>query len=114
MLGSLRVFGSLERRGAGRRIVCLAAALALTVSAIVTGTTTPAAAAEVCVVSDPTSTPLNVRDWPEGPVIGTLRDGVAVEIMEIAHDSKGRPWARVRPPGATQIYGWVYRRYLNC
>lgn len=90
-------------------------AIALAAAVLAAGAlASPSARAEVCVVADPTRTPLNVRDTPGGPVIGTLEDGVTVEVLEVAVDGRGQPWALVRPPGATQIYGWVFRRYLRC
>lgn len=55
----------------------------------------PAKAEEVCQVTDPTGTPLNVRTEPNGQVINKLRNGREVYILEIAYDSQDRPWAKV-------------------
>ncbi|MEM6761912.1 MAG: SH3 domain-containing protein [Pseudomonadota bacterium] len=75
---------------------------------------TPSSAATFCSVNDPTGTPLNVRSAPQGTVQGTLQNGVEVEIIATARDNRGRPWVRVKPPGATQVYGWLFRDYLWC
>lgn len=42
-----------------------------------------------CVVADPTGTPLNARDVPDGRVVGTLRNGTAVHIEEVNTDGEG-------------------------
>lgn len=73
-----------------------------------------ALAGPVCAVADPTGTPLNVRSGPNGAVEGTLENGVPVEIIDRALDRRGRAWVLIRPPGATQVYGWVFATYLAC
>ena len=40
-----------------------------------------AADGDRCKVTDPTGTPLNVRDGPNGKVIGTLANGALVAIV---------------------------------
>lgn len=89
----------------------LAALLSVILAA---GLSQAASANTICFVSDPTGTPLNVRDAPRGAVLGTLQNGVEVEIIATANDNRGRSWVRVRPPGATQVYGWVFRAYITC
>jgi hypothetical protein len=51
----------------------------------------PAKAEEVCKVTDPTGTPLNVRDVPNGRIINQLKNGKEVYILEITDDNKRRP-----------------------
>lgn len=46
---------------------------------------------------------VNVREAPEGAVIGTLRAGDMVEILECAKN-----WCRIQRPG-----GWIWRGCLS-
>lgn len=73
-------------------------------------------AEQVCKVTDPTGTPLNVRDRPNGKVINALRNGREVHIHEIANDSQGRSWAKVGGyfNGEYRIWGWVIREFISC
>jgi hypothetical protein len=75
-----------------------------------------AQAQEVCRVTDPTGTPLNIRDFPNGKVITTLENGTIVIIEEIAPDDRGRPWARVATNDRSnyKIWGWVFREFISC
>jgi hypothetical protein len=75
-----------------------------------------AQAQEVCRVTDPTGTPLNVRDFPNGKVINTLKNGTVVTIEEMATDERGRPWARIASSdrGNYTIWGWVIREFISC
>ncbi|MGK7926373.1 MAG: SH3 domain-containing protein [Spirulina sp.] len=87
----------------------IAALMALTMSL-------PARAERVCQVTDPTGTPLNVRNRPNGRVINALRNGREVYILEIAYDNQNRPWARVGGyyRGEYRIWGWVLREFISC
>ncbi len=69
-----------------------------------------AAAAEVCIVADPTGTPLNLRAVPNGGILGTLANGTGVSV-EGRVSVEGKPWLRVRGPAGS---GWVVARYLDC
>ena len=69
--------------------------------------TAPAVAQAVCIVTDPTGTPLNIRTAPNGEIIGTLRNGAAVTIQSTAYDRSGRLWANIGT-------GWVYREFISC
>jgi hypothetical protein len=75
-----------------------------------------AKAETVCKVTDPTGTPLNVRDTPNGRVINTLKNGREVSINQISYDSKGRPWAKVGGyyNGEYRVWGWVLREFISC
>ena len=65
-----------------------------------------------CMVSDPTGTPLNVRRYPNGPVIGQLRNGRIVIIRGTSRDDRGRPWARLFSSDGE--IGWIFREYVSC
>ena len=88
--------------------------LALSASVITVGL--PAQAAKVCKVTDPTGTPLNIRDQPNGRVINTLKNGKEVNIEAITNDKKGRPWAKVGGyyKSEYRIWGWVLREFISC
>ncbi|NET59559.1 MAG: SH3 domain-containing protein [Symploca sp. SIO2E6] len=76
----------------------------------------PAKAKRVCQVTDPTGTPLNVRDTPNGKVINALKNGREVYIHETAYDSQGRPWTKVGGyyQGEYRMWGWVFREFISC
>jgi hypothetical protein len=69
---------------------------------------------ERCYVTDPTGTPLNVRASPNGAIIGTLKNGKFVLIVERANAANGKPWALVVDFETKQRIGWVFYRYLSC
>lgn len=73
-------------------------------------------AEEVCQVTDPTGTPLNVRDAPNGRIINALKNGREVYIQEIDYDQQGRPWALVGGyyQGKYRVWGWVIREFISC
>jgi hypothetical protein len=77
---------------------------------------TTAQAEDVCKVTDPTGTPLNVRQTPNGRIVGTLKNGREVYIEETASDDKGKPWAKVSVvnKGKKQVLGWVLREFISC
>lgn len=66
-----------------------------------------------CMVADPTGTPLNVREYPNGPIVGTLRNGRVVTIHGIRRDNRGRPWAQIYSSDGRNI-GWIFREYISC
>jgi uncharacterized protein YraI len=76
-------------------------------AAATTALTSPALAETACTVNDPTGTPLNVRQRPNGPILGALHNGTSVSIME----NRGT-WSRVTPREGKP--GWVLRSYLDC
>ena len=75
-----------------------------------------AQAEDVCKVTDPTGTPLNVRQTPNGRIVGTLKNGREVYIEEVSNDDKGKPWARVSvvEKGKKRVLGWVLREFISC
>jgi uncharacterized protein YraI len=72
-----------------------------------------AAAAQQCMVSDPTGTPLNMRDTPGGDIIGRLRNGTFVSMVATVDDRRGRRWAEVRAPGYNGTV-FVFREFVSC
>jgi hypothetical protein len=77
----------------------------------------PLQAINVCKVTDPTGTPLNIRTSPNGQIIGKLSNQKEVYIEEIISDNKGKPWAKVGGYGVDgkyRIYGWVFREFISC
>lgn len=64
-----------------------------------------------CRVSDPTGTPLNLRDT-NYRVIGSMKNGTIVRVLRNGFDNSGRPWAFIMTPMGYQ--GWAYREYLSC
>jgi uncharacterized protein YgiM (DUF1202 family) len=67
---------------------------------------------QVCTVTDPTGTPLNVRKSPNGRVVGTVENGSNVRIVGSSQDRKGRPWAKIR--GDSGATGWILRDFVSC
>jgi uncharacterized protein YraI len=86
------------------KLALAAAALVLTASA---------ASAQSCMVSDPTGTPLNVRATPGGTILGTLRNGSNVSLIDTVDDSRGRRWAEVSARGYSRNV-WVFREFVSC
>lgn len=76
----------------------------------------PAKAETSCKITDPTGTPLNVRDEPNGKVINALKNGRKVYIHQISYDSKGRPWAKIGGyyNSEYRVWGWVLREFISC
>lgn len=67
----------------------------------------------VCIVTDPSGTPLNVRAAPYGAIRGALYNGVRVYRMRTTTDNQGNEWSYVVPlEGGRE--GWVFRSYVTC
>ncbi|MBX9760589.1 MAG: SH3 domain-containing protein [Beijerinckiaceae bacterium] len=67
-----------------------------------------------CKVMDPTGTPLNVRDMPNGKVIDQLPNGLIVAVVDHSRDRNGRAWAYVRDAREAEPLGWVFREFIAC
>ncbi|MEW5819823.1 MAG: SH3 domain-containing protein [Cyanobacteriota bacterium] len=69
-----------------------------------------------CTVADPTGTPLNIRESPDGEKLGTLNNGIEVYIVDIHKDKKNNVWAKVGRyvDNHFQEIGWVFKNYLSC
>lgn len=72
----------------------------------------PALAGNRCKVTDPTGTPLNVRDGHKN-IIGALANGRDVYVQRYGADDNGKPWAYVATAGGKRL-GWVYREFISC
>lgn len=73
-------------------------------------------AGRVCKVTDPTGTPLNVRDEPNGKVINKLRNEREVYITETAYDYRNRPWVYLEGyyQGDYRQWGCAIREFVSC
>jgi hypothetical protein len=71
-------------------------------------------ASVTCTVNDPTGTPLNVRSDPNGDVVGTLANGIAVAVVESRIASNGKGWVKVADPKTQSPIGWVFRDFVSC
>src|SRR5215831_13867144 len=65
-----------------------------------------------CVVADPTGTPLNVRNRPNGTILGALHNDTRVIILDAALVS-GKVWSKIVPVEAGKV-GWVFYSFLDC
>jgi hypothetical protein len=74
---------------------------------------TGAQAADRCKVTDPTGTPLNLRDAPQGNVLGKVPNGRLVRMIETDSDRNGKTWARVGTMDGKPM-GWVFREFVSC
>jgi hypothetical protein len=72
--------------------------------------------AQRCEITDPTGTPLNVRSAPNGRIVGQIRNGAIVHIVDNATDRKGRAWARIETERRRRfvVLGWVFREFISC
>jgi hypothetical protein len=106
--------GYLERSHSEMKTKLIYRLLAVSVSLVAAAA--PARAAEVCKVTDPTGSPLNVRDRPNGEIVNALRNGREVEILETAYDDQNRPWVKIGGyyQGEYRIWGWVIREFISC
>jgi uncharacterized protein YgiM (DUF1202 family) len=89
--------------------LCLGVSWSLNIA----GFSSPALAkTDICTVTDPTGTALNVRKSPNGRVIGSIQNDKTVTILGISIDKKGRAWAKVR--GNAGSTGWILRDFVTC
>jgi hypothetical protein len=84
----------------------------LCITAILTSNTiffVPSASAgeKICTVTDPTGTPLNIRNSPNGQVVGKIRNGKKVKMLSLTFDNQGKPWVNIGR-------GWVLREFISC
>lgn len=73
-----------------------------------------AAEGERCKVTDPTGTPLNVRESPNGKITGTLANGSLVGIVEYKDAANGKPWVKIVDHKTKTPIGWVFREFVSC
>lgn len=67
----------------------------------------------ICTVADPTGTPLNIRQEPNGTVIGAWDNGVRVRPYE-EQTVGGKVWYAVERFAGDNKQGWVFDAYLKC
>jgi hypothetical protein len=74
----------------------------------------------VCIVKDPTGTPLNIRQGPNGKIVGNAGNGTRLEFIDHIED-KGKLWARVAKfdeavaaAEAQSSEGYFFASYLDC
>lgn len=91
----------------------MACAGALFMAATVSGPANAQIPRGTCMVADPTGTPLNVRRFPNGPIVGRVRNGQIVVVRGITRDDRGRPWALLFSSDGASI-GYVFREYISC
>lgn len=72
----------------------------------------PALAGDRCKVTDPTGTPLNIRDQRKN-IVGAIENGRVVMVQRYGQDDAGKPWAYVTTVGGRRL-GWVYREFISC
>jgi serine/threonine protein kinase, bacterial len=61
----------------------------------------------VCRVNDPTETPLNIREIPNGKIVGTVNNGQSVEVFRMTTASNGKQWAFIGR-------GYILYAYISC
>ena len=71
-------------------------------------------ASQSCYVNDPTGTPLNVREIPNGAVVDTLTNGTSLHVIGTQQDTRGRDWALITRPGEDRAIGWAFHDYIAC
>lgn len=73
-------------------------------------------AKRVCKVTNPTGTPLNIRDKPNGKIINKLRNERDVYITDVTYDHKDRPWVFLEGyyQGEYRQWGWAIREFVSC
>ena len=73
-----------------------------------------AAEGDRCKVTDPTGTPLNVRESPNRKIVGTLANGALVAIVESKDAVNGKPWVKIVDAKTKKPIGWVFREFVSC
>jgi endonuclease YncB( thermonuclease family) len=74
------------------------------------------AATAVCVVADPTGTPLNIRLQPNGETVASVRNGekLLVFFEGAKTDSRGRVWYEVAMSTSAAPDGYVFAEFVRC
>jgi hypothetical protein len=66
----------------------------------------PSPAQTQCQVNDPTGTPLNLRNTPNGEIVGALNNGVSVRVVQVGQDPRGRSWSLIARIADNHTLGW--------
>ena len=88
--------------------------LVMAAMALLVSVNLAAAEGEHCKVTDPTGTPLNVRESPNGKITGTLANGTEVTIVESKDAANGKPWVKIVDYKTKRPIGWVFREFVSC
>ncbi|MDB5506061.1 MAG: hypothetical protein JWR75_699 [Devosia sp.] len=68
---------------------------------------------EICTVTDPTGTPLNIRVEPNGEILGNWANGTRIRPYDtVTFD--GKQWLAVERWADDNAVGWVFDPYLTC
>jgi hypothetical protein len=83
-----------------------------------TGIALACGGAPICTVDDPTGTPLNIRLSPNGPVVGSAKNGTELAFIE-HREMEGKLWALVERFEEGELAAdfegaWVFGAYLDC
>ncbi|MBX3138425.1 SH3 domain-containing protein [Candidatus Obscuribacterales bacterium] len=71
-------------------------------------------AQERCRVVDPTGSPLNVRNEPNGRIVTTLKNGEFIVVLDRSTDRSGKLWVRVKRNDQADPLGWVFGNFTTC
>jgi hypothetical protein len=90
----------------------------LTALVATSGTLLACGGAPICTVADPTGTPLNIRLAPNGPVLGSAKNGTELAFIE-HREVDGKLWALVEHFHDGELMAdfegaWVFGTYLDC
>jgi hypothetical protein len=96
-----------------RLLLAAAALVALMINAGAMDIAAAQTRGTTCTVNDPTGSPLNVRNKPNGTIVGALHNGTGIFIVDVAKDDRGRKWAQIEPVRQGKS-GWIFGNYIDC
>lgn len=67
----------------------------------------------LCTIAAPTGS-IEVFEEPRGEVWGNLPSGMLVEVMDAPFSPFTDLWVRIKPPRASDYYGWVETSTFAC
>ena len=67
-----------------------------------------------CKVADGSGTPLNVRASVNGKIVGKLKNGTIVYIIDESGDARDQSWSRIKLTLKGKAKGWVLTGLLDC
>lgn len=88
---------------------------------VLTGAMMASAQASVCKLSEPSNTPVNVRNSPNGTILGQLDNGTVVQVRSNDNGNDGKGWAYIAWQGqplknakTARFEGWVPQEHISC
>ena len=79
------------------------------------------AQASVYKLSESSNTPVNVRNSPNGMILGQLDNGTVVQVRSSDKGSDGKNWAYITWQGqplknakTARFEGWIVQEYISC